>query len=84
MKKTCSAVKPQPAEPVRLKRSVSRKPTRQPPPQQPTLDHILENRPTPPLAPEPVKSFEEMRRERLRERVQLRSQRIQKLFLQAF
>ena len=36
------------------------------------------------LAPVPVKSFEDMRRERLRERVQQRTQKIQNLFLQAF
>ena len=36
------------------------------------------------LAPEPVKSFEDMRRERLRMRVQQRTEKIQKLFLQAF
>ena len=41
-------------------------------------------RPVPVLAPEPVKSFEDMRRERLRERVQQRTQKIQNLFLQAF
>ena len=36
------------------------------------------------LAPEPVKSFEDMRRERLRMRVQQRTEKIQNLFLQAF
>ena len=38
----------------------------------------------PTLTPEPVKSFEELRRERLRERVKRRSESIHKLFLQPF
>jgi hypothetical protein len=41
-------------------------------------------KPVPTSTPGPTKSFEEMRRERLRERVALRSERIQKLFSQAF
>ena len=36
------------------------------------------------LAPEPVRSFEDMRRERLRQRVHQRTEKIQNLFLQAF
>ena len=36
------------------------------------------------LAPEPVKSFEDMRRERLRQRVQQRTEKMHNLFLQAF
>ncbi len=43
-----------------------------------------ESKPLPILTPQPIKSFEEMRRERLRERVQQRTQRISNLFLQAF
>jgi ssDNA-binding Zn-finger/Zn-ribbon topoisomerase 1 len=42
------------------------------------------SKPLPVLTPQPIKSFEEMRRERLRERVQQRTQRISNLFLQAF
>ncbi len=42
------------------------------------------SKPLPILTPQPIKSFEEMRRERLRERVQQRTQRISNLFLQAF
>ena len=41
-------------------------------------------KPVPTSTPGPTKTFEEMRRERLRERVALRSERIQKLFSQAF
>ncbi len=42
------------------------------------------SKPLPIITPQPIKSFEEMRRERLRERVQQRTQRISNLFLQAF
>jgi hypothetical protein len=45
---------------------------------------VQDNKEVQVFAPEPRKSFEEMRKDRLRERVQQRTQRISNLFLQAF
>jgi len=67
------------AEEVEVEETQPPEPMPQPPKPLPQL-----LKPVPTLTPEPVKSFEEMRRERLRERVKTRSERIHKLFLQAF
>ena len=49
-----------------------------------TLPPVEQNKEAQVFAPEPRKSFEELRKDRLRERVQQRTQRISNLFLQAF
>ena len=67
---------PAEAEEVEVEETQPPKPAPQPPKPAPKL--------APTLTPEPVKSFEELRRERLRERVKHRSENIHKLFLQAF
>ena len=67
---------PAEAEEVEVEETPAPEPAPQPPKPAP--------KPLPVLTPQPKKTFEEMRRERLRERVQQRTQRISNLFLQAF
>ena len=81
--KTCGVYQPPPKPPKPTPKAKGR------PKKQIVVENIEEQpveqkKEVPVLAPEPVKSFEDMRRERLRQRVQQRTEKIQNLFLQAF
>ena len=81
--KTCGVYQPPPPKP-KPKAKPKGRPKKQIVVEKIEEQPVEQKKEAPEFTPEPVKSFEDMRRERLRQRVQQRNEKMHNLFLQAF